>query len=522
MMLYDQFGRPIEPLKKPETREIAVQQIRDRWSTYPSSGLTPQRLANILKSADQGDVLRQAELFEEMEEKDAHLASQFQTRKLAVQGLSWEVIPASEEAADKKIAEFCAEVLNGLSDFDDNILDMLDALPKGYSVMEIMWDVSSGRAIIRDLAWIHPKKITFWDSTTPRVLTDEDPVRGIDPPGHKIVYHRYKARSGYDTRAGILRVCAWMYLFKNYALKDWVGFAEIYGMPLRVGKYDPGASKGDKDALLAAIRSLGSDAAGIISKSTEIEFIEAQKAGGTSGQNIFEALVRFCNAQMSKAILGQTLTSEAGGEKGQGSLALGKVHGDVRQDIIEADCRALGKTITEQILRPLVGFNDPRGWAAPVPRFKFLYEPPEDLKAAAETYKILRDMGFDMSQEHVSARFKVPVRAESETPLGAPQPANQQANLAKFTARSAGSRRDAADMIDSQLQAVAAAEMDAMIERIRALVDQVYQDGGSLEDLRDRLIDLYGDLDPERLGELMQRAFALADISGRFDGLGGS
>jgi len=38
-----------------------------------------------------------------------------------------------------------------------------------------------------------------------------------------------------------MRVCAWMYLFKNYAVKDWIGFPEVYGMPLRVGKYEPGA-----------------------------------------------------------------------------------------------------------------------------------------------------------------------------------------------------------------------------------------------------------------------------------------
>jgi phage gp29-like protein len=74
-----------------------------------------------------------------------------------------------------------------------------------------------------------------------------------------------------------MRVCAWMYLFKNYALKDRIGFAKVYGMPLRVSKYEPGESRADRDALIRAVRTLGSDAAGIISKPTEIEFIEARK-----------------------------------------------------------------------------------------------------------------------------------------------------------------------------------------------------------------------------------------------------
>jgi phage gp29-like protein len=222
-MLLDQLGREVQmsAIKSPDSREISTALIRDRWSTYPSSGLTPQRLADIFKAADQGDVQRQAELFEEMEEKDAHLASQFQTRKLAVQGLPWEVLPASETARDKEIAAFCSETLQGMTHLEDYILDMLDALPKGYSMLEIIWNMSAGQSAIRELKWIHPKKITFWNSMTPRILTEEDQVQGIDPPPFKVVYHRYKARSGYDTRAGILRVCGWMYLFKNYAVKDW-------------------------------------------------------------------------------------------------------------------------------------------------------------------------------------------------------------------------------------------------------------------------------------------------------------
>jgi hypothetical protein len=79
--------------------------------------------------------------------------------------------------------------------------------------------------------WVHPKRITFWGSLTPKVLTEKEPIRGIDPPLFKFVYRRRSARSGHDTRAGIIRVCAWMYLFKNYAVKDWMGFAVYTGIP---------------------------------------------------------------------------------------------------------------------------------------------------------------------------------------------------------------------------------------------------------------------------------------------------
>ena len=59
---------------------------------------------------------------------------------------------------------------------------------------------------------------------------------------------------------------------KNYDLKDWVSFAEIYGLPLRLGKYAPGASDSDKAALMRALIQIGSDAAGIIPAGMEVIF----------------------------------------------------------------------------------------------------------------------------------------------------------------------------------------------------------------------------------------------------------
>jgi len=513
-MLYDQFGRGIQvrDTRRPETREIAIAEIRDRWNDYPSSGLTPQRLAAILREADQGDMRRQAELFEEMEEKDAHLASQFQVRKLAVQGLGWEILPAAEDARAKQIAEACREQINGLVNFDEHVLDLLDALPKGYSTLEILWDTSAGQAAIRDLRWVHSKKITYWESLTPRILTVEEQVRGIDPPPFKFVFHRYKARSGHDTRSGLMRVCAWMYLFKNYSIKDWVAFAEVYGMPLRVGRYEPGASKADKESLVAAIRSLGSDAAGIISKSTEIEFVEAQKSGGTSGRNIYESLAGFCDAQMSKAILGQTLTSEAGGTTGQGSYALGQVHNDVRQDLTEADSRALAKTITHQLLRPFVGFNF--GWDAAVPAFRFLFEPPEDLKAAAETYKILSEIGFDMSQEHVSERFKIPVRKEGETPLSAPTKKQSPVPVpAKLLAKIAGGGGDPGQRFVDDLAEVLLSRDDATDPLLGQIVS-IVQNADSYEDMLETLYAKYASLDSAKFETVLNQAMFAANLWG--------
>lgn len=537
--LYDQFGREIlaRNLRRPETRELAVAQIRDRWSTYPSNGLTPERLARIFREADSGDVMRQAELFEEIEEKDPHLSSQFQIRKLAVQGLEYEILPAIEEDAQaRKVADFCREVIAGIDDWDECVLDMLDALPKGYSMIELLWDVSGNEVRPIDFRWIHPKKITFWNSITPRILTEENLVEGIDPPPFKFLYHRYKARSGYDTRAGILRICAWMYLFKNYAVKDWVVFSEVFGLPLRVGKYEPGASADDKSALLTAIQNLGTDAAGVISKSTEIEFIEAQRTGSL---NIYESLTTFCDNQISKAILGQTLTSEAGGTKGQGSYALGQVHAQVRQDLVEADAKALAKTITQQLLRPLVGFNF--GWDVPVPRFKLLYEHPEDLKQFSDIYKTLGDLGFEFSQEHLAERFKIPMRKPDETPMARREadvgaihelPLQDAEDTQGAKTRREGDPEKAKRVIagpagasggpfDSDQQAIEdlatlMLDDDNPMREMERKISSIVMQAASYEDMMTELYASFEDRQPEALEELMRKAIFAADLWGDY------
>ena len=261
--------KPYEPekdtgQKAPVRVRIAAGDVNDKYSNYPSSGLTPVRLAHIFRAADEGDVLLQMELFEDMEEKDTHLFSQLQTRKLAVTGLDWEVQPYSEGELDKEIAVFVEKELNGLERLNDIFMDMLDAVGKGISIQEIDWGIRDGFNVIRDIEWVHPKKLV-WDSITDelKICTGDFPA-GVEFPRNKFVIHKYKAKSGHDSRAGILRVISWMYLFKNYTLKDWVSFCEVFGMPIRLGKYSQAASEDDKRRLMEAIYMIGTDAAGII------------------------------------------------------------------------------------------------------------------------------------------------------------------------------------------------------------------------------------------------------------------
>lgn len=537
----------------PSTTTVASRDLKDRWGTYPTAGLTPALLIQIIRNSDCGSMTQIAEMFEEMEEKDAHLCSVLQTRKLAVLGLERSVMPYSTESDEaQELADFVEHALERISNLDHALFNLMDAIGKGYSVCEINWVTEEGKVLVDSIDWIHPKKISFADSFEPMLLTDREPLKGEPFPPWKILYWCYKARSGWDTRAGLLRVVALLFLMKNYALKDWAVFNEVFGMPLRLGKYDPAASAADREALYQAVKALGSDAAGIISKTTEIEFIQAVK--GTGSDNPFLSLSRYCNNEMSKAVLGQTLTTDTAGATG--TYSAGKVHATVRQDLLEADGAAVADVLNKQLIFPLIGFNF--GWDVAkriCPYIRFSVKSEVDLQVLSSTYKNLLDAGVPISLNHINETFDLPAIQEDEKFVGgdklhdpaketaqpAPGPAGEQAapgseqsptpteqqqeeESAKVIARAETFVRNHIPELDKQA-ILAQAKLDkiaadavaqaATVSRLalRPLEAKIKK-AKDLDEVKTIIQDYYGEIDVKELSSLLYSAMMLSYFQG--------
>lgn len=410
-------------IARPDTREISVVSIFNRYSTYPSQGLTPQRLTSIFKEADLGDVSRQSELFEEMLEKDAHLFGIFQSRKLAVAKRQYEIISASDEKSDQEIATFVRDAFNNVQNWRQTIEDILDAVPKAFSVSQIMWKLENDRAFIDRLEWVHQKNFRYGVASNPksdlnkiRRLTDENLIDGLELEQNKWLVATIKARSGHPSRTSILRTCAWMYLFKNFDIKAWIQFAELFGLPLRVGKYGAATGEQEKKALLDALQNLATDASAMISDTTSIDFVEvAQKAASAA---LHQDLAGFCNNEMSKAVLGHTGAAESTPGK------LGEEHTaqEVRFDLIESDALALDYIISDQLIVPLVDFNF--GPQTKYPFYRTLVEAPVDRKELIEVYDgAINRIGIPVSKQHVYDALGIPQPKEGEEIiLPRPQP----------------------------------------------------------------------------------------------------
>ncbi|MFZ5427111.1 MAG: DUF935 domain-containing protein, partial [Thermodesulfobacteriota bacterium] len=330
--LYDAYGREVNlGALKEEEAGPTVTGVRQVVSGHPAVGLTPARLAVILREAEEGDPTAYLELAEEMEEKDPHYRSVLATRKNQVAGLDLQVDAASDSAEHVRHADLVRAWLDR-DELRDELSDILDAVGKGYSQTEIVWDTFSSQWLPQRLEWRDPRWFEFSreDGRTSMLRTEAGP-QPLSP--FKYISHVHRSKSGLPIRGGLARVCVWYWLFKNMDIKGWVQLAEVYGMPMRIGKYGAGASEKDKAALLRAVRNIASDAAAIIPQSMMLDFAEAKISGNIT---LHEGLARWVDQQFSKAVLGQTGTTDAGPRVGTADA-----HEHVRQDIEEADARQL-------------------------------------------------------------------------------------------------------------------------------------------------------------------------------------
>ena len=395
------------------TRDMAegsLTGVRSSWGAVSvASGLTPSALAGIIRDANAGNLYAYLTLAEEMEERDPHYSSVLRTRKLAVLGLDVKVEPASDSAEDIRLADEIKALVRSPK-FEDLQGDLLDALGKGYAVAEIEWQ--------RGAKWI-PTEYKFRDPRffapdinhpeTFRIIDESDPVNGLAMPAGKFIIHKPKLKSGLSIRGGLARLVAFSYVCKMYGIKDWLAFAEIYGIPLRVGKYDSNATDADISILRNAVSSIGSDAAAVLPEDMQIEF--EQIASAASGSDVFEKLVSWIDRQVSKAVLGQTMTSDDGSSKSQAS-----VHNEVRKELIEADAKQLAQTINRDLVKPFIDWNF--GPRENYPRISIRLPEKEDLISLATNVEKLIKSGLHLDADEVREKFGFSKPKEGAETLG--------------------------------------------------------------------------------------------------------
>lgn len=532
MQLLDQFGQPIDlkAIREPQTSHLGS--IVRELDAHPARGLTPSRLHAILLAGERGDIGDQLDLADDIEERDGHCFAELDKRAGAVASLEWSIAePENASADEKNLTAKLREWVGAIPDIEDLVRGMMSAVLRSFACHELVWAAQpdgTGRQVLLPTLTFRPQRWFTVDRETRNtlLLRREDATRGEALNAFSWIAHLHKTRNGYLARMGLARVLAWPYLYKNFALRDLAEFLEIYGLPLRLGKYPSGASDDEKRKLLQAVSQIGHNAAGIVPSGMVIDFVEAAK--GSEGP--YDSMQDRMEAVQSKVILGQTLSS---GEGKHGTQALGNVHEGVRMDIRDDDARQVAATLTRQLLFPLAILNQPGVEPRRLPRWLFETVDPEDMSEFAENLPVFVDMGMRIGTKWAHDKLRIPEAVDGEDvllsstkaapdltpqpPVPGQKPGVLPLRKAKLAAELPPAPRDALDELVAEGVSDWQMQVEPLAGALLAELDRAIAAGETLDAFRARLPQMVTQMDYTPMAERLARAAFVANLAGQAD-----
>ncbi len=465
----------------------------------------------VLRTESQGKGLR---LYDEVD-RDPHAGSVLQTRALAVVGKEWSVIPAQSArragrpaatSQEQVVADYVTEVLENCN-FDQARQELLQAILYGYFAAEVLWlKRPDDRIGIKKLVGKHPRRFVFTAERELRLLTPQNMIDGEELPDCKFIAFTF-GDSDNPYGRGLGRRLWWPVWFKKNGIKFWMVFLDKFGMPTTVGKYPPGTLKDEQDRLLEAIEAIQTDTGIKIPDSMNIELLEAARAGTVT----HEQLCEYMDRQISKAVLGQTATTEGT----PGKLGNEDAQDDVRQDIVEADADLLDSVLNETLVRWIVDYNFPD--VTDYPKLITHAAPKPDLKERSELDKTLAsDIGLPVGTQYFYETYGIPEPAEGED-LVKPQPKTPALPFGKDEKGKEAKFAEALRFTPDQeaLERFIAKATNAPSEIEQKIIAAV-ENAQSYEEAMTGLLELYPELNTGELAELLERALFNAELFGRY------
>jgi len=356
------FGKPEEPEIENAVDDTDDEQAtavpytnRHPWGDFSLlQSITPERMAQILNDVKRGECPAEyLELTQDIELKDLHYRSVISTRKDAITGLDIKVVPASDDKHDMELADAVERdiVKNPTAKMYKLIRDMLDALAKGFSVSEIIWDTDKTpwkpkQYKFRDPRWFQYDKETGKTLMLRAALGSElEPLKQFH-----FVVHEPHLISGNQITAGLALPALYYWMLKSYDVTSWAAFIDRYGYPIRIGKYGKKATEQDRATLKRAVAAIGQDFGAVIPETAILEIIEAKNTSETSG--VYKTMSDWIDKQISKLVLGQTMTTDEGSSRAQS-----QTHDEVRDDIADSDIQQIIETLNSAITIPYINFN---------------------------------------------------------------------------------------------------------------------------------------------------------------------
>lgn len=200
---------------------------------------------------------------------------------------------------------------------------------------------------------------------------------------------------------GKLLKCVPSAISKRNALAFWDEFAQLFGVPVRVVKTSSRDNQ-EINAIKNMLVNMGAAAWGLFPEGTELEFVENSKGDAF---NVFDRRIDRANSEMSKGILGQTMTLDSGS-----SLSQSETHLEVLHNLVEKDADMLRDIVNDKLI-PLM---NAKGFGLEGARFNWTndtqYTPAEQLQME----QMLLNAGYEIDADYFQQKYGVPITGRTD------------------------------------------------------------------------------------------------------------
>lgn len=386
--------------KKPPSQSV-IEQIIHRQLTRERQDI--QKWRNAMDDAERDTSPDRTELIRTYKDVrlDNHLSALIDTRKNKVLGKKFKVVDANGDEDEK------ATMLLEKDWFFRYMSFALDSLFYGYEVIEF------GPIINDEFQWVEKVREEF---VVPErsIIKKELGLNGEEEQldDRSIVHFMERPWSnwvvwiGDPFDLGLLSKVSPMALWKKNVLGAWSERAEIFGMPIRIGKtlIRDNARRLNMDKMLT---NMGSAAWATLDKDDDIIFAESSRV---DAHKVYDNLIERTNTEMSKIIIGGTATVDE-----KSFVGSAQVQERNLIDFSTADSRKLKFNIENQLFRIMRTHR----LLSEQPRF-FVWDSDEKLNKKQELEIIigLSNAGFKPNREEVEEKFNVKLDEPEANPFG--------------------------------------------------------------------------------------------------------
>lgn len=182
---------------------------------------------------------------------------------------------------------------------------------------------------------------------------------------------------------------------KKNMLSFWDNFGQIFGMPMRIAKT---SSRDEKEILRiqTMLNEMAEMFSGVFPDGMDIQLIESSRGDAF---NVYDKRIERANSELSKLIIGQTMTIDDGS-----SLSQSETHLEVLKRIVDTDCDSIRDIINTQLLPRMVkhGF--------PVQGLRFTWDDSRDYTPEQQlAYETAIADRYEVDPAYFAEKYNMPV-----------------------------------------------------------------------------------------------------------------